>query len=134
MPLVRTLPEMLGTDRYRDVLARPGEAENEVPYASANVGVRSSWLDPRRDRATLSGLLRDSDVFFHNRRQQFVSEIGMGPADAAAERPGLVYVTISLRGLDGPWAGRPGLDQSAGSVTGIMLAEGPGPGYLRSWW
>ena len=73
--------------------------------------MRSSWLDPRTDRATLTGLLRDADVFFHNRRQQFVSEIGMSPADAAAERPGLVYVSVSLHGLHGPWAGRPGFDR-----------------------
>ncbi|TCK20024.1 CoA transferase [Pseudonocardia endophytica] len=200
MPLLRTLPEMLATGQYRDVLAdlplieitkiadsapeplppvgeqpfdglralgmghviagaglgrslalhgadvlnlwRPGEAENEVPYASANVGVRSSWLDPRRDRDRLSALLRESDVFFHNRRRQLVSEIGMTPEEAAAERPGLVYVTVSLHGLDGPWASRPGFDQSAGSVTGIMLADGAEPrlppimvvnDYLVSW-
>ena len=184
MPLVRTLPEMMATEQYRDVLAdlplievtkiadsdpeplpalgeqpfsglralgmghviagaglgrslalhgadvlnlwRPGEAENEVTYASANVGLRSSWLDPRRHPNRVAALLRDSDVFFHNRRQQFVSEIGMTPDEAAAARPGLVYVTVSLHGLDGPWAGRPGFDQSAGSVTGIMLAEGGG--------
>ncbi len=189
MPLLRTLPELMATEQYRDVLAdlplieitkiadsdpeplpptgelpfsglralgmghviagaglgrslalhgadvlnlwRPGEAENEVPYASANVGMRSSWLDPRRDRDLLSGLLRDADVFFHNRRQQFVSEIGMSPAEAAAERPGLVYVTVSLHGLHGPWAGRPGFDQSAGSVTGIMNLEGGRQGPPR---
>lgn len=182
MPMLRTLPEILETDQYRDVLAdlplievtkigesapeplpaageqpfsglralgmghviagagfgrsfalhgadvlnlwRPGETEHETTYASANVGMRSSWLDPRRDRAALSELLQGADVFFHNRRPAFLSEIGLTPADAAAERPGLVYVSVSLHGQDGPWAGRPGFDQSAGSVTGMMLLEG----------
>jgi crotonobetainyl-CoA:carnitine CoA-transferase CaiB-like acyl-CoA transferase len=107
-------------------LWRPGETEHESTYASANVGVRSSWLDPRADRAALSELLAGADVFFHNRRLPFLDEIGLTPAKAAAERPGLVYVSVSLHGTTGPWAGRPGFDQSAGSVTGMMLLEGGG--------
>ncbi|MET0190865.1 MAG: CoA transferase [Pseudonocardia sediminis] len=182
MPMLRTLPEMLETRQYRDVLAdlplievtrigdsapeplpdagaqpfsglralgmghviagagfgrsfalhgadvlnlwRPGETEHETTYASANVGMRSSWLDPRRDRAALTELLQGTDLFFHNRRPAFLSEIGLTPAEAAAERPGLVYVSVSLHGQTGPWAQRPGFDQSAGSVTGMMLLEG----------
>lgn len=107
-------------------LWRPGEGEHETTYSSSNVGMRSAWLDPRADRAVLSDLVRGADVFFHNRRQQFLHEIGFGPDEACAERPGLVYVTVSLHGLEGPWAGRPGFDQSAGSVTGMMLLEGSG--------
>jgi crotonobetainyl-CoA:carnitine CoA-transferase CaiB-like acyl-CoA transferase len=105
-------------------LWRPGEGEHESTYASANVGMRSAWLDPRADRAELSRLLGGADVFFHNRRQQFLAEIGLTPEQACAQRPGLIYVSVSLHGLTGPWAGRPGFDQSAGSVTGMMLLEG----------
>lgn len=107
-------------------LWRVGETEHETTYASANVGVRSSWLDPRRDRAELSRLLAGADVFFHNRRPAFLDEIGMRPEQIAAERPGIVTVTVSLHGLEGPWAGRPGFDQTAGSVSGMMLLEGGG--------
>ncbi|MEJ2862524.1 CoA transferase [Actinomycetospora flava] len=107
-------------------LWRLGETEHETTYASANVGMRSSWLDPRRDRAELSHLLAGADVFFHNRRLAFLDEIGMRPEQLAAERPGIVSVTVSLHGLEGPWAGRPGFDQTAGSVSGMMLLEGGG--------
>ncbi|GLZ46860.1 carnitine dehydratase [Actinomycetospora sp. NBRC 106375] len=107
-------------------LWRPGESEHETTYASANVGMRSAWLDPRRDRAELSELLAVADVFFHNRRPAFLDEIGLTPGKAAVERPGIVGVSVSLHGLTGPWAGRPGFDQSAGSVTGMMLLEGGG--------
>jgi crotonobetainyl-CoA:carnitine CoA-transferase CaiB-like acyl-CoA transferase len=189
MPMLRTLPEMMATAQYTDVLAdlplvevtrigdsdpeplpaagaqpfsglralgmghviagagfgrsfalhgadvlnlwRPGETEHETTYASANVGMRSSFLDPRRDRAELSRLLAGADVLFHNRRPQFLAEIGLAPAQAAAERPGLVSVTVSLHGLEGPWAGRPGFDQTAGSVTGMMFLEGGGPAEPR---
>lgn len=189
MPMLRTLPEMMATAQYADVLAdlplvevtrigdsdpeplpplgeqpfsglralgmghviagagfgrsfalhgadvlnlwRPGETEHETTYATANVGMRSSWLDPRRDRAVLSELLRGADVFFHNRRPAFLAEIGMTPSEAAAERPGLVTVSVSLHGQEGPWADRPGFDQSAGSVTGMMVLEGGGPDTPR---
>jgi crotonobetainyl-CoA:carnitine CoA-transferase CaiB-like acyl-CoA transferase len=105
-------------------LWRPGEGEHELIYASANVGVRSAWLDPRGDRETLSDLLRGADIFFHNRRPAFMREIDLMPEAAARVRPGLIYVTISLHGNRGPWAERPGFDQSAGSVTGMMTLEG----------
>ena len=85
-------------------LWRPGETEHETTYASANVGMRSAFLDPRRDRAELTRLLAGADVLFHNRRLAFLDEIGLAPGQAVAERPGLVSVTVSLHGLEGPWA------------------------------
>lgn len=182
MPVVRTLPEMLGEEQYTDVLAdmplieitrigdsspeplpplgampfsglralgmghviagaglgrslalhgadvlnlwRPGEGENDPIYATANVGVRSAWLNPRSDRDILIHLLKDADIFFHNRRPAFMREIRLTPEEAAKERPGIVYVSITLHGDRGPWADRPGFDQSAGSVAGVMALEG----------
>jgi crotonobetainyl-CoA:carnitine CoA-transferase CaiB-like acyl-CoA transferase len=105
-------------------LWRPGEAEQETVYASANVGLRSAWLDPRADRPILLELLRGADIFFQNRRPALLREIGLTPEETAHERPGLIYVSVSLHGERGPWAERPGFDQSAGAVTGIMALEG----------
>jgi len=105
-------------------LWRPGEGENDPLYATANVGMRSSWLDPRRDRNKLSQLMQGADVFFHNRRPAFLREIGLTAEDAARERPGIIYASVSLHGETGPWTERPGFDQSAGCVTGIMALEG----------
>lgn len=105
-------------------LWRPGEGEQETIYASSNVGIRSAWLDPRGDRTRLTELLAGADIFFHNRRPAFLREIELTPEVAARERPGIIYVSISLHGLSGPWAERPGFDQSAACVTGIMALEG----------
>lgn len=105
-------------------LWRPGEGEQETIYASSNVGIRSAWLDPRADRARLGELLAGADIFFHNRRPAFLREIELTPEAAARERPGIIYVSISLHGLSGPWAERPGFDQSAACVTGIAALEG----------
>lgn len=105
-------------------LWRPGEGENDPIYATANVGMRSTWLDPRADRPLLGELLSDADIFFQNRRPVFMREIGLAPEDAARERPGIIYVSITVHGDRGSWAERPGFDQTAGSVTGVMALEG----------
>ena len=43
-------------------LWRPGEGENDPIYATANVGLRSAWLNPRADGEVLTALLKDADV------------------------------------------------------------------------
>ncbi len=105
-------------------LWKPGEGELEPIYASANVGMRSTWLFPRHERKLLGEMLQGADIFFHNRRPALMRDIGLTAEDAARERPGIIYVSISLHGLGGPWADRPGFDQSAGAVTGVLSLEG----------
>jgi crotonobetainyl-CoA:carnitine CoA-transferase CaiB-like acyl-CoA transferase len=105
-------------------LWNPGKGEHDYIYASANVGVRSAWLEPRTDRGELLELLSGADVFFHNRRPSYLQDIGLSAEEAAEHRPGLVFVTVSLHGRTGPWAERPGFDQSAGCVAGVMALQG----------
>lgn len=49
---------------------------------------------------------------------------GFGPADVAALRPGIVYVTLSAWGHQGPWAGRRGYDTLVQAATGIAREHG----------
>ncbi len=182
MPMVRSLPEFLAEEHYRQVLAdmplieitrigdsareplrplgeqpfsgyralgvghviagagfgrslalhgadvlnlwRPGEAELEPIYASANVGMRSAWLAVRHEQTLLAELLQGADIFFQNRRLAFLREAALTPEDVASVRPGIIYVSVTLHGLTGPWAHRPGFDQSAGCVSGVMSIQG----------
>ncbi|MBA3939606.1 MAG: carnitine dehydratase [Sphingopyxis sp.] len=105
---------------------RPNEYEQEALYCTANVGLRSIRLDPRSDAgsATLAGLLEGADIFFANRRPGYLASIGLDAQTAAARRPGIVHVSISTHGEHGPWANRPGFDQVAGAVTGMLSIEG----------
>lgn len=105
-------------------LWRLGEAELEPVYASANVGLRSAWIMPRHERGRIVELLENADIFFHNRRPAFLRDAGLTPQDVARERPGIIYVSISLHGLTGPWAERAGFDQSAGAVSGFLALQG----------
>ncbi|TVT18383.1 carnitine dehydratase, partial [Amycolatopsis rhizosphaerae] len=105
-------------------LWRPDELEHDVTYLSANVGVRSATVDPHRDGGRIGALLAGADVFFANRRPGYLARIGLSAEEAAAIRPGIVHATASLNGERGPWAGRVGFDQTAGSLVGMMHLEG----------
>ncbi|WP_028938457.1 CoA transferase [Pseudonocardia spinosispora] len=109
-------------------LWRPLELEHPVTYITANVGVRSSMLDPRSTDGArrLRTLLEGADVFYANRRPGYLEKIGLSASEAAEARPGIVYATASLNGLTGPWADRVGFDQTAGSLVGMMNLEGDG--------
>lgn len=104
----------------------PQQLEHPVTYLTANVGTRSTVLDPHTadDAAALRRLLAGADVFYANRRPGYLDHIGLSAAQAAALRPGIVHVSASLNGPTGPWAQRVGFDQTAGSLTGMMHLEG----------
>lgn len=107
-------------------LWRPDEMEHDAAYISANVGVRSATVDPRRDAERVRGLLAGADVFYANRRPGYLASIGLSPEEAADIRPGIVHATNSLNGHSGPWADRVGFDQTAGALTGMADLEGGG--------
>jgi crotonobetainyl-CoA:carnitine CoA-transferase CaiB-like acyl-CoA transferase len=105
---------------------RPTDYESAAIHHTAQYGVRSTRLPWRHEKglAKLHELVRGADVLYTNRRPGLIAELGLDPDAAAALRPGIVHATVSLHGLRGPWAGRPGFDQTAGSVTGMMELEG----------
>ncbi|NKQ52708.1 carnitine dehydratase [Amycolatopsis sp. K13G38] len=107
-------------------LWRPNEIEHDVTYITANVGVRSATVDPYAHGQRIRDLLAGADVFYANRRPGYLAKIGLSEQDAAELRPGIVHATASLNGRTGPWAGRVGFDQSAGSLAGMMHLEGDG--------
>jgi crotonobetainyl-CoA:carnitine CoA-transferase CaiB-like acyl-CoA transferase len=96
-------------------------------------GKRSAFLDLDRpdDAARLRELAAAADVFAQGYRSGSLERRGLGPADLALARPGLIYVTINCYGDFGPWRARPGWEQLAQSVTGLAAAQGaPGPPVL----
>ena len=53
---------------------------------------------------------------------------GFGPADVARLRPGIVYVSLSAYGHEGPWAARRGFDSLAQTATGFNAVEAEAAG------
>jgi crotonobetainyl-CoA:carnitine CoA-transferase CaiB-like acyl-CoA transferase len=88
-------------------------------------GKRSCQLDltEAADRATLAHLLSGADVFLQGYRPGGLATLGFSPEQAAARRPGIIYVSLSAYGHLGPWAGRRGFDSLVQTASGFNHAE-----------
>jgi len=104
----------------------PFAYEAPVAFHTAQYGVRTTRLpyDGRRGGEALRELARTADVFYTNRRPRLQERLGVTAHQLAAARPGIVHASVTLHGETGPWAGRAGFDQTAGSIVGMMLLEG----------
>jgi formyl-CoA transferase len=90
-------------------------------------------LKDARGVALLKRLARTADVVVENYRPDVKQRLGIDYAALSAENPGLVYTSISGFGQDGPYAKRPGFDQIAQGMGGIMSITGlPGQGPVRA--
>jgi crotonobetainyl-CoA:carnitine CoA-transferase CaiB-like acyl-CoA transferase len=107
-------------------LWRPMDFELDQVYYTSSVGMRSSTVDfgQSEGMSKLKELVRDSDIFFANRRPGYLNNLHLTAEDLASLRPGLIHVDMSLYGFTGPWSGRTGYDQNAGGVTGVLAREG----------
>jgi crotonobetainyl-CoA:carnitine CoA-transferase CaiB-like acyl-CoA transferase len=85
-------------------------------------------LDTEDGRQALRGLLREADVFVQGYRPGGLAARGFSPQQAAALRPGIVYVSLSAYGYAGPWAARRGFDSLVQTASGINHAEAAAAG------
>ena len=97
-----------------------------------NPGKRSCHLDLDRadDRQRLTALVAGADVFAQGYRPGALERRGLGPAQLAAQRPGIVVVSINCYGHAGPWRERPGWEQLAQTASGMAHAHAGGAPVL----
>jgi len=82
--------------------------------------------------AIFKKLVENADVVVENYRPDVKHRLGVDYAALSAINPKLVYASISGFGQDGPYAGRPGFDQIAQGMGGLMSITGePGRGPMR---
>ena len=82
--------------------------------------------------AILKRLVRDADVLVENYRPDVKFRLGIDYATLQPINPRLVYASISGFGQDGPYRERPGFDQIAQGMGGLMSITGlPGQGPVR---
>jgi crotonobetainyl-CoA:carnitine CoA-transferase CaiB-like acyl-CoA transferase len=104
---------------------RPGDTEVEAFAWDVQVGMRQTILDhSKEDRAKFDQLLKDTDVFFANRRPGYLERNGLDAETLCAQKPGLIHAQILLHGDKGPWQNRPGFDEIGGAVSGLFCIEG----------
>jgi crotonobetainyl-CoA:carnitine CoA-transferase CaiB-like acyl-CoA transferase len=77
-------------------------------------------------------LVETADVVVENFRPDVKRRLGIGYEELQAINPRLVYASISGFGQTGPYAQRPGFDQIAQGMGGLMSITGaPGQGPMR---
>ncbi len=88
-------------------------------------GKLSTSIDLRAaaGREVLTALVREADIFVQGYRPGAIAAFGFGPEDVARLRPGIIYVSLSAYGHEGPWAGRRGFDSLVQTASGFNMAE-----------
>ena len=95
---------------------------------------RSLTLDLKapEGREAFLRLAARADVVVENFRPGVMARLGLGWEVLAATNPRLILASISGFGQDGPYASRPGFDQVAQGMGGLMSITGePGRGPMR---
>jgi crotonobetainyl-CoA:carnitine CoA-transferase CaiB-like acyl-CoA transferase len=93
-------------------------------------GKLSTALDLRSpdERERLATLLREAHVFVQGYRPGGVAALGFSPEACAEIKPGIIAVTLSAYGREGPWAARRGFDSLVQNASGINHAEAEAAG------
>ena len=82
--------------------------------------------------AVLMKLVETADVVVENFRPDVKDRLGIGYEALSAVNPRIILASISGFGQDGPYAKRPGFDQIAQGMGGLMSITGrPGEGPMR---
>jgi crotonobetainyl-CoA:carnitine CoA-transferase CaiB-like acyl-CoA transferase len=99
---------------------------NIEAIADTSRGKRSVHVDLRLEegRAAMDKLVQQAHVFIQGYRPGGLRELGYGPHELAAKRPGIVYVSLTAYGTQGPWASRRGFDSLVQTAMGFNHAEG----------
>jgi crotonobetainyl-CoA:carnitine CoA-transferase CaiB-like acyl-CoA transferase len=106
-----------------------GEDRESTYFMAANRNKESVTLDLKteEDREVLAGLVRRADVLMENFRVGVLDRLGFGVERLHELNPGLVVLSITGFGHDGPEAKRPGYDQIAQGEGGLMSITGSEP-------
>jgi formyl-CoA transferase len=118
------LENPVGGDPVR--AAGPFIAGESSPFARLNRNKRSVTLDLKSaaGRAAALRLAESADVLVENLRPGALRRLGLGYEDLRAVNSGLVYVSISGWGQDGPLSRLAGLDIMAQARGGLMSITG----------
>ncbi len=103
---------------------------NISAIADTSRGKLSAEVDLHTDagQATLRQLLGEAHAFIQGYRPGGLSALGFEPEALARLRPGIVCVSLTAYGTQGPWAGRRGFDSLVQTAMGFNRAEGEAAG------
>ena len=137
---VRQLADM-GADVIK--IEDPGESDSRSVTAGERHGFDFQNLHRNKRSLTLNlkkpeghevfmKLVADADVVIENYRPGVKDRLGINYEDCRKVNPRIVYGSISGFGQSGPYRDRPGVDQIAQGMGGLMSVTGlPGQGPVR---
>jgi len=110
-------------------------SRNSPDFQNLHRNKSSIAIDVRRPEGVeiLTRLVKDADVLVENYRPNVKHRLGIDYESMRAINPRLIYGSISGFGQDGPYSDRPGLDQIAQGMGGLMSITGlAGQGPVRA--
>jgi formyl-CoA transferase len=109
-----------------------GQDGSDYQYTHRNKRSITLNLKEPEGIAILKRLIASADVVVENFRPDVKSRLGIDYDSLSKDHPGLVYASISGFGQSGPLAQRPGFDQIAQGMSGLMSVTGKaGDGPMR---
>ena len=112
----------------------PGGPRENADFQNLHRNKRSMTLDLKspQGHAAIQRLVAKADVVVENFRPDVKDRLGIDYASLRKINKGIVLASISGFGQDGPYAKRPGFDQIAQGMGGLMSITGlPGQGPVR---
>jgi crotonobetainyl-CoA:carnitine CoA-transferase CaiB-like acyl-CoA transferase len=112
----------------------PGGPRDGSDFQNLHRNKRSMTLNLKSPDgvAVLKRMVKKADVVVENFRPDVKKRLGIDYKDLRKVNPKIVYGSISGFGQDGPYAKRPGFDQIAQGMGGLMSITGlPGQGPVR---
>ncbi|WP_441241146.1 CaiB/BaiF CoA transferase family protein [Tardiphaga sp. 768_D3_N2_1] len=113
---------------------QPGGPRQGSDFQNLHRNKRAMTLNLKDPRglAVFKRLVEKADVVVENFRPDVKARLGIDYESLKAFNPGIVYASISGFGQDGPYHKRPGFDQIAQGMGGLMSITGaPGEGPMR---
>ena len=123
------MPEEGGNSTQTDFSAR-----HESDFQNLHRNKRGMTLNLKSPDGleVLRCMVTQADVIVENYRPHVKTRLGIGYDALDAVNPRLIYASISGFGQDGPYQSRPGVDQIAQGMSGLMSITGePGRGPMR---
>jgi crotonobetainyl-CoA:carnitine CoA-transferase CaiB-like acyl-CoA transferase len=95
-------------------------------YSQLNRNKRCIALDLKTDggREIAQRLAQDADVVIQNFRPGVADRLGIGYEELSRDNPGLVYVSVSGFGPDGPYSSQPVYDLVIQGMSGLLPDQG----------
>ncbi|HXH81409.1 MAG TPA: CaiB/BaiF CoA-transferase family protein [Candidatus Tectomicrobia bacterium] len=110
-------------------------ARDQFDFQNLHRNKRSITLDLKHPRGVevLERMVAQADVLVENYRPDVKHRLGIDYETLSAINPRLIYASISGFGQTGPYRDRPGYDQIAQGLGGLMSITGlPGQGPVRA--